>query len=60
MCGRFSYRLTWREIVALYQRPPTEEQNDMPVFRLDPVVDWLDAVMGSEQAQRSLLDYSAR
>src|SRR6266540_855418 len=44
MCGRFTYRLTWREIVRLYRLPlDTPARNTQPRYNICPT-DTIDAV----------------
>jgi putative SOS response-associated peptidase YedK len=49
MCGRFTNRLTWREIVALYRLsvPATPERNLPARYNICPT-DTIDAVIEGE------------
>jgi putative SOS response-associated peptidase YedK len=55
MCGRFTYRLTWREIVALYRltTPATPERNLQARYNICPTTT-IDAVI-ERDAKRELV-----
>ena len=55
MCGRFTYRLTWREIVALYRltAPATPERNLQARYNICPTTT-IDAVI-ERDAKRELV-----
>jgi putative SOS response-associated peptidase YedK len=61
MCGRFTNRLTWREIVALYRLsvPAMPERNLPARYNICPTDfdDWLAGNAGSELLKPAPNDY---
>jgi len=57
MCGRFTNRLTWREIVALYRLSvPAQPERNLPRrYNICPT-DTIDAVVEQDAAHMSAYD----